>query len=204
MTNIRELIKKYKMQAINGGENIQVVGKPNQKETQFIISNKQEILSELKVIRKEEAEARVKAEAEKKNKDIRIDWHDGEYLQGYMTYQNGELLEELGLAKYVSGWGYLVAKEIVEALGKEFTADQARKYAKPAIEKANQERVEKQNEEKAKLDNAIEVAKVLGHKVEIDRYTVECDGSVEECDTDIITRYVDGKGNITTSRMHTH
>lgn len=204
MINIRDLIKKYKMVAINGGENIKVFGKPNPREIEFIKGNKYEIIEEIKIIRKEKTEAEIARKEENKKRDIKIDWHDGEYLQAYMVYQNGELLEELGLATYISGWGYKVNAEVVEELGKEFTAEQAREYARPTIEKKEQEKEEKKIARNAKIDSAIETAKVLGHKVEIERYTVDCDGSAEECSTDILVRYIDGKGSVSEERIHTH
>ena len=68
-------------------------------------------------------------------KKIKATYHDGEYLGAYEVFgTEAELLEGLGLAKYVSGWGYEVPLELVEACGEEFTYVSAIEYAKPAKE----------------------------------------------------------------------
>lgn len=66
---------------------------------------------------------------------ITLHYHDGEYLSGYEVFgAAADLLEELGLAQYVDGWGYHVADAAVKTLGEEFTYLQAVEYARPALE----------------------------------------------------------------------
>lgn len=63
-------------------------------------------------------------------------YHDGEYLSGYEVHgRAAELLEEIGVAKYISGWGYEVEPKALEVLGQRFTYPQAREFAKPIIER---------------------------------------------------------------------
>ncbi len=60
---------------------------------------------------------------------IRLSYREGEYLSGYVTSAAAALLTELGLAKYVSGWGDYVEPRLAKALGTEFTGVQAADYA---------------------------------------------------------------------------
>ena len=71
----------------------------------------------------------------KGERKIVLHWHDGEYLSGWEVFgEAADLLEEIGLAKYVMDWGYHVSNETVNALGEEFTYLQAVEYARPALE----------------------------------------------------------------------
>lgn len=55
------------------------------------------------------------------NKKIKVSCYDGEYLGAYQVFgTEAELPEELGLAKYVSGWGVAVNEKLVKAVGEEF------------------------------------------------------------------------------------
>jgi len=68
---------------------------------------------------------------------ITLHYHDGEYLSGYEVFgAAADLLEELGLAEYVDGWGYHVSNETVNALGEEFTYPEAVEFTRPAREAA--------------------------------------------------------------------
>lgn len=172
-----------------------VTSRPTNQEVAFLKANKQELIEELREINKEKF---AKENEERESLNIVIENQSENILPRYVVTQNEKKAEELGIAKRTGTYGYVVEKEIIEALGNEFTAAEARRY----LESLKEEKEEVSKEEKMKT--LIQTAKVLGHKVEIESYPVACDGSVEECDTDIITRYVDGKGNISTSRMHTH
>lgn len=88
------------------------------------------------------AEAKAKAEAERKarieasltalrslQEPIRVWYHDGEYLSGYqVSGPAAEHMATLGLARYVSMWGYHVDHRVVEVLGAEFTGAQVAEY----------------------------------------------------------------------------
>jgi hypothetical protein len=208
---IREMITKFRMTLAekDGQEGIRVYGKPTTKQVEEIKAKKAEIIAELHRIEDEE---KAKAAAEKARKEaekqgilnssikIKVEYHDGEYLSGYEVYgQAGELLEEIGAAKYIEGWGYRVDFELVEALGKEFTYAKAMEYTRPAREaKAAKEQAEKA-EKQAKFDEA----KTTGKPVELKRYTAECNDPQEECNMDIVTVYAMPDGSTKTVRMHT-
>lgn len=94
---------------------------------------------------------------------IRPYYYDGEYLSGYtVSGQEADLLAEIGLTRYVDGWGYLVRDEVVEALGKEFTYAAAVEYAQPAIDAAAKKAAE-QAEKKAQreIEKATMIVKIL-------------------------------------------
>lgn len=55
-----------------------------------------------------------------------------------------------------------------------------------------------------KTNELIKKAKEAGHKIEISRDLVECNDPNEDCSTDILIRYIDETGNITTERRHTY
>jgi hypothetical protein len=50
----------------------------------------------------------------------------------------------------------------------------------------------------------IALARETGKAVELERWTEECDGSVDECSTDIVYRMAQPDGTIATRRTHTH
>lgn len=65
---------------------------------------------------------------------IRISYHDGEYLSAYQAFgESAKLLESLGLAHYVSGWGSKVEDKLIQALGTDFTGTQVADYIVPPI-----------------------------------------------------------------------
>lgn len=131
---------------------------------------------------------------------IKLYYHDGEYLSGYTLHgQEAKLLEQIGLAKYVSGWGYHVKDEIVNKLGEEFEYRAAWELAQPAIqikqitEQLEQERIEKIFAE----------AKLTGRRVELESYSDECNDPREECSLDTVTVYAMPDGTRKTVRNHT-
>lgn len=167
---------------------------PNAQEVRFIKANRDEILKELKSIKDE----KLAAEKEKReNAPIKVKLEKvNEYEERYIVKENKEMAEKLGIGKQVGYWGVVVDEDIIKELGTEFTAEQIRNYLNNKKENAPTG--------KEKLETLIEQAKVLGHKVEIETTNVKCDGTVAECDLDILTRSIDGKGEITTARVHTH
>jgi len=80
-------------------------------------------------------------------------YHDGEYLSGYQVYgDEAEILKDLGLAKHVSGWGYEVSQKVIKDLGKEFTVEQAKAYAKPAMDAKAESDATREEANKAKRE----------------------------------------------------
>lgn len=66
-------------------------------------------------------------------------------------------------------------------------------YLKAALESKQQEKVQA----------ALEEAKRTGKQVVIQQTYTDCDGSVEECSTDIVTEYAMPDGTIKVTRTHT-
>lgn len=86
----------------------------------------------------------------------------------------------------------------------EIARKEAELAAKAEAERKAKEKAEKEAKEKAELEVKFAEAKAKGKPVEIERYIVDCDGSVDECSTDIIYRYAMPDGSIEVSRIHTH
>lgn len=170
---IDELIQRFNINLTvrNGQECLAVYGKPSQADVAEIKSLKPEITAELKR-RKAEAEAVKAAEAAEKEaaqqeeiraikageQAIKLHWHDGEYLSAWEVFgEAARLLEELGLAKYVEGWGYRVDMDTADALGQEFTYPQAVELARPAMEAAEAARNKKAVAKAAKARERIRI-----------------------------------------------
>lgn len=148
---------------------------------------------------KEEKKQRIIAGAEK----IRVSFHDGEYLSGYEVLDEvaAELLEELGLARYVEGWGHLVDDEFVRTYGgTEFTYRQAQEFIRPRKEAEAKKQAEKEAEEQKKFQEA----KETGKPVELHRFVTDCNDPSQECSTDIVIVYAMPDGTTTEERIHTY
>ena len=131
---------------------------------------------------------------------IVLRWHDGEYLSGWEVFgAAAALLEELGLAEYVDGWGYHVADAAVKALGKEFTYSQAVEFTRPAREAAEAQKAAADQERQAKFDEARET----GKPVLLQKWTEPCNDPREECSLDIVQQYAMPDGSVKTERNHT-
>jgi hypothetical protein len=76
----------------------------------------------------------------------------------------------------------------------------ARKAAEEAAKKAAEETAQRAAETAAKFAEA----KETGNPVELDRWIEPCDGSVVECDVDIIIRYAMPDGSAKVERIHTY
>ena len=109
------------------------------------------------------------------------------------------MLEKLGIAKYVSGWGTCIDDKAIEVLGEEFTYPEAVEYMKPAKEAAEAKKAEKA----AEIAERFAQAKRTGKPVEIRSWTAECNDPHEQCSLDIITEYAMPDGTIRTDREHT-
>ncbi len=211
---IGEMIVKYGLRLVRekGEVGILPLQKLTKKEREEVIKHKEEIKAEL--LRREEEEKSKEAEEKarleeeikrikKGEKKIKVKFKDGEYLSGYtVTGDKWEeidavrkMLEELGVVKWVSGWGYIVSEEMVRELGEEFTYPQVLEYLRPLRE----EKARKEAERQAKFEEA----KRTGKPVELSRIAVECNDPDEECDIDIITVYAMPDGSIKEKREHT-
>lgn len=155
-----------------------------------------------------EARAMVKAERDREDDAIKSGavkitarYHDGEYLSGHEVYgRAGELLECLGVAKYVEGWGYHVDSRFIDAAGAEFTYAQAAEFARPALEAtaAKERAAEDARREKFAL------AASSGQKVALDSWNEDCCERDFDCSLDIVTEYALPDGTTHCERIHTH
>lgn len=215
MTKINELITKWNIELAyrNGQEGLAVRGKPSAAEVAELKELKSEIMAELKrraAERRAAEKAKKAAEEAARQEEIRamkagelkitLHYHDGEYLSGYEVFgAAADLLEELGLAEYVDGWGYHVADAAVKTLGKEFTYSQAVEYTRPAREAAEAQKAAADQKRKAKFERARET----GRPVLLKRWTEPCSDPREECSLDIVQQYAMPDGSVKTERNHT-
>lgn len=213
MFDLEKLIIKYRA-SLEGEDMVRIWGKPTKKEMEFLKRNKPEII---KILKEKKAEEERKKLEEKRRREeeresliegkipLEISYHDGEYLQGYQAFgESAYLLSKLGLAEYVSGWGYHVRNDLIKTLGEKITYPQAKAYIEPEIRRKQEEKERREKEERERIERLIEKAKELGEPVEVERHVVDCDGSVPECSTDILIRYVNENGEFFTKRIHTH
>jgi len=131
---------------------------------------------------------------------IVVQFHDGEYLSAYTAYGIGaKLLEELGLASYISGWGTRVDNELIDTIGKLFTYTQALEYAKPALEEKERQQKEKEEKNKEVFNKAHET----GERQLLYKYSDDCNDPTEDCSLDMVYIYAMPDGKIETVRQHT-
>ena len=76
--------------------------------------------------------------------------------------------------------------------------------AKVGAEKKAQAKAAKEAEEQAEREAKFAEAKATGKPVALRRLAVNCDGSVYDCSTDILTWYAMPDGTTTKERIHTH
>jgi hypothetical protein len=206
---LQEMLRKWEF-TLHGEDQIKLFGpKPTAKQMEAIRAAKPEIIAELKrrAAAKAEAEAaRTAAEAEELRalrtgeKPLEISYHDGEILSGWGAYgKSADLLVELGLAQYVSGWGYHVKDEVVRALGEEFTYPEAAEYARP-IQEAKA--AKKAAEEAARAEKFSQAAET-GKAVLLEQYSTDCNDPNESCNVDIVTVWAMPDGTTQRRRQHT-
>ena len=210
--NINEMIRKWRLVLTekDGKKGLRVLRKISPTELTMIREKKDEIIAELEHQRaeKEAIEAQKKADREEEiraikagEKTITVKWTDGEYLQAYEVFGiAAELLEELGIAKYIDGWGVRVEQKLVDALGEEFTYQQVVEFTQPKRDKE----ATKEAQKKAELNAKFEEAKRTGKPVEIFRTTTECNDPKIECSLDIITIWAMPDGTQKEERIHTY
>jgi hypothetical protein len=118
---------------------------------------------------------------------------DGEYsVDSRKTVE--EILKEE--AKYIE---YLDKKV---GNGRKLFEEAIRKHLGWAEQKKQAEKEEKQEYEE-RFQKCLLEAQRTGSKVQLDRYTEDCDDPREECSTDIITVYITPEGKIKEERSHT-
>lgn len=64
--------------------------------------------------------------------------------------------------------------------------------------------LEKKKKEQERLQQLIAEARRTGELQLVSEFPDVCDGSADECSVDIVRKFVDGEGNLTYERIHTH
>ena len=130
---------------------------------------------------------------------IVVSYHDGEYLSGFIAHgQGGNLLEKIGLAKHVDGWGRIVDAAVVVALGESFAYPDAVAYAQPALDA----KAAKVLASKEALAAKFAEAKVSGKPALIASWMEDCNSPKENCSFDSMAKYAMPDGTTKTSRSH--
>ena len=207
--NARELNEARKALIFWTSQEIKIDGKI-QKVGGFTLPNFDEVKAAFDMIEKERQEKVANKKAQKiaaiksGKEKIKTYYHDGEYLSGHTLHgEEADLLAELKLCKYVSGWGYRVESELVKTLGEEFTYPQAYEFyeanVKPALDAKAAKKAAKEAERAAKFNEA----KETGKPVVLRRWSEECNDPNEECDIDNLTEYAMPDGTTKVERHHT-
>lgn len=210
---VEQLMEKShcRLAEVDGQVTIRISGKPNKDQIGQLRAAKGEIIAVLQKCEAaheaREAQKKVELEAELEGLKngtmlIKTSYHDGEYLMGYEVYgQAATLLEEIGVASYVSGWGTHVSEKVIKALGKEFTYQAAVEYARPAKEATVVKKAAKEADRQAKFDQARET----GKKVLIRSWESDCHDpkEEEECNFDMNYEYVLPDGSTRSEWSHT-
>jgi len=204
---VGELILKYCIERHGEDKLAFRVPKESTKEEAVAVvsAHKPEILAEL-LRREEESAAKEAARIEEARAIrageivIRPQWHDGEILSDWQVFgEAAKALEEIGAAKYISGWGYCVEGAIIKALGKEFTFPQAMEYMRPAREAKEAEQRVREEERQAKFAEA----RRTGQRVELRSWMDDCNDPREQCSLDHVTEYAMPDGTTKIVRQHT-
>ena len=209
---INDMITKFRLELTeqNGEPAVKCYGKPTKKQLVELKAAKPEIITELQRRAQERAEWVAKERAEEAaereaiisgEKHIQLRYHDGEYLSGWSPVgQSSDIMQKLGLAEYVSGWGLYVETKTIEALGgPEFTYQQALELHKAREQEREARRQEKEALRQAKFDEA----RKTGKSVLLRQWTTGCCDRREECDMDAHYEYATPDGSIRHEWTHT-
>lgn len=206
---VGDVFKKWTVRLTEEGKIGLTCKKFTAAEVEQIKALKPEIIAELHRREAEKAARKAAEEAAQQEelhalqtgeKAITVRYHDGEYLSGWEVFsQAANLLEGLGLAKYVNGWGYHVPSEVVRALGESFTYPAAVEHTRPAAEAAVAKKAQAADDRRAKFDTA----RQTGKPVLLRRWTADCSDPEEECNLDIVCEWAMPDGSLKTERQHT-
>jgi hypothetical protein len=132
---------------------------------------------------------------------IELHFQEGEYLSGHTLFESEkiELLEKIGLGRYVEGWGFRVNRDVVDALGTSFGYQNAVEFARPMLDAKKRAK----QAEADRLSKAFGQAKETGEKVQINHYMSQ-DCNDPECGLDSVTVYAMPDGSTMEYRSHTY
>lgn len=207
-TEAHEMIRKHGI--IRQGDNLVMEPTPAaRKDLDRIKALKPEIMAELKRREEEKAAKKAAEEAARVEEarairagEVKIKVSVGDYdgIPLYEVYgEAAEALMEIGAARWI-GYSRQVNDDVIDALGLEFTLQQAAEITRPAREAKAAEKKAKDEVRQAKFDEA----KRTGQKVEMASWMEDCDGSVEECSTDFVQEYAMPDGTTKIERQHTY
>jgi hypothetical protein len=137
-------------------------------------------------------------------------YHEGEYLSGYMVFEETATLIRLGIASEISGWGTHLEDRFVQAINAKygenihFTLAQGEDYALPLLEKQAALRFEIEMKKYQSQTNAFTQAKQTNQPVAIRKWSEDCNSPNEECNIDNLTEYALPDGSTKIERVHTY
>lgn len=147
------------------------------------------------------AVAELEAADDRRKADARTACPAG-YVACRQSWSNGDLCS----AGYVTGGGVeVVASDLLESHGGFYwikAADVEAAVAKAAAAKARE--TESEAARGAAVAEAVRRSRETGKPVEVARWTEECDGSADDCSTDLCRRVVMPDGLFKVTRTHTH
>ena len=213
---INDMITKFRLELVqqSGEPAVKVNVKPTKRQIDELKAVKPEIIAELQRRAQEkadwEAKERAREAAEREaiisgEKPIQLRYHDGEYLSGWSPVgQSSDIMQELGLAEYVSGWGlYIESKTIKELGGPEFTYQQALELSQTREQAREQAKKAAQEKQDAAMQDAVNKAKETGKPALLKSWMEECSDPCEECSLDLVTIHVLPDGTTRRDRQHT-
>ena len=130
------------------------------------------------------------------SKPIRLMYSQGSPLSGHMPIDDraGEVLQELGLAEKVSGWGTHVRPEVQKELGDSFTYEQAKALADRLFAPAREATAKRDAARQEKIQAAQNESRRTGKKVLVGT-TISGEGKHGHT---VRREWVDQDGKITT------
>lgn len=225
----REAVEKYRIELI-GKDTLKVQGKLSKEEATEIKGMKTEIINTINAMKKEAREARkAQFEAEKENylqnaKLVRVFVVEGDDYGNESQYIT--TLEERNGNLYTADYGVSEKKEIknLEIVEVITEGKQALGYGafgaayiisdteEAALLEANEEKKEEEAQEKKeakvaeeeRANSIFKIARDTGKPTVLRQWNEPCDGTVRECNMDIITEYAMPDGSVFTKRIHTH
>ena len=213
-TTVGGLISKFWLELAekNGQPAIRVhtyTASPTKADVAAITAAKTEIIAELQRRDAEKAACEAAKAADDERELVGIldgsilikpSYHDGEYLSGWQVYgQAADLLDKIGIAPYISGWGHHMPDQTIKALGPEFTYQAAVEYMRPAKEAADKEAAVK----KTAIETKFAEAKETGKPVVLRRWSEDCCDPSEECSCDNHREYAMPDGSTKHEWEHT-
>ncbi len=114
-----------------------------------------------------------------------------------------ELKSLLGeTAKFAGATEHINAEELPVEEGEEIALDELLEMVKETKSYKRKERAEQK--EQQKYEEAEKEARETGENVVVDKFSVQCNDSSKECNTDIITVYMTPSGRTKEDRTHTY